>query len=116
MVRGAILPGATASAFDLENIVPDCQRTAKSSLATVWMMCFLFKALLSALLQLARIQTDSVVEMLRELYPDVHFEIGELFGCCPGVDGSRGLSLCARLACRVLSRGGFDPCLSKSAV
>uniref|UniRef100_A0A8B9TSQ7 Porphobilinogen deaminase n=1 Tax=Anas platyrhynchos TaxID=8839 RepID=A0A8B9TSQ7_ANAPL len=38
-------------------------------------MCFLYRALLSALLQLARIQTDSVVEMLRELHPDLHFEI-----------------------------------------
>uniref|UniRef100_A0A672K7D7 Porphobilinogen deaminase-like n=1 Tax=Sinocyclocheilus grahami TaxID=75366 RepID=A0A672K7D7_SINGR len=26
--------------------------------------------------QLARIQTDSVVEKLKELHPDVHFEIG----------------------------------------
>lgn len=81
------------------------------------MMCFLFKALLSALLQLARIQTDSVVEMLRELYPDIHFEIGEFLGCCPGIDGSRSLSLCARVVCRALSRGGgFNPRLSKSAI
>lgn len=42
-------------------------------------MCFLFRALFSASLQLARIQTDSVVEMLRELYPDLCFEIGKLF-------------------------------------
>lgn len=27
--------------------------------------------------QLARIQTDSVAEKLKELYPDVHLEIGE---------------------------------------
>ncbi|XP_075579311.1 porphobilinogen deaminase isoform X5 [Pelecanus crispus] len=39
------------------------------------MMCSLYGALLSASLQLARIQTDSVVEMLRELYPDLRFEI-----------------------------------------
>lgn len=52
---------------------------AKSSLGTVWTMCFLFRALFSASLQLARIQTDSVVEMLRELYPDLCFEIGKLF-------------------------------------
>ncbi|KAM9216951.1 porphobilinogen deaminase isoform 3-T5 [Leptosomus discolor] len=38
-------------------------------------MCSLFRALLSASLQLARIQTDSVVAMLRELYPDLCFEI-----------------------------------------
>uniref|UniRef100_A0A8C4UPU0 hydroxymethylbilane synthase n=1 Tax=Falco tinnunculus TaxID=100819 RepID=A0A8C4UPU0_FALTI len=48
---------------------------AKASLATVWSMCSLFRALLSASLQLARIQTDSVVEVLRELYPDLRFEI-----------------------------------------
>lgn len=42
-------------------------------------MRFLYSTLLSALLQLARIQTDSVVEMLRELHPDLHFEIGK---CC----------------------------------
>lgn len=35
------------------------------------------RALLSASLQLARIQTDSVVEMLRELYPNLRFEIGK---------------------------------------
>lgn len=28
-------------------------------------------------LQLARIQTDSVAEKLKELYPDIHVEIGE---------------------------------------
>uniref|UniRef100_A0A8D0EEY3 hydroxymethylbilane synthase n=1 Tax=Strix occidentalis caurina TaxID=311401 RepID=A0A8D0EEY3_STROC len=33
------------------------------------------RAVLSASLQLARIQTDSVVEMLRELYPSLRFEI-----------------------------------------
>lgn len=27
--------------------------------------------------QLARIQTDSVAEKLKELYPDIHLEIGE---------------------------------------
>lgn len=43
------------------------------------MMCSRYGVLLSASLQLARIQTDSVVEMLRELYPDLHFEIGKLF-------------------------------------
>lgn len=55
-------------------------------------MCFLYRALLSALLQLARIQTDSVVEMLRELHPDLHFEIGRwcgFFCFCSGVDCSR---------------------------
>lgn len=29
------------------------------------------------LLQLARIQTDSVAETLKELYPDIHLEIGK---------------------------------------
>lgn len=27
--------------------------------------------------QLARIQTDSVADKLKELYPDIHLEIGE---------------------------------------
>lgn len=63
--------------------MPDHRRTAKSSLATVCMMCSLCRALLSALLQLARIQTDSVVEMLRELYPDLRIEIGKFFGMLP---------------------------------
>lgn len=29
------------------------------------------------ILKLARIQTDSVAEKLKDLYPDVHFEIGK---------------------------------------
>lgn len=72
------------------------------------------RALLSASLQLARIQTDSVVEMLRELYPDLRFEIGKFFfldaplGCTAA--GASRLSLCARGVCRALSLGGgFDP-------
>uniref|UniRef100_A0A3Q4G4X9 hydroxymethylbilane synthase n=1 Tax=Neolamprologus brichardi TaxID=32507 RepID=A0A3Q4G4X9_NEOBR len=33
--------------------------------------------------QLARIQTDSVAETLKELYPDIHLEIGKkLMGIC----------------------------------
>ncbi|XP_035759429.1 porphobilinogen deaminase isoform X3 [Egretta garzetta] len=55
--------------------MPDHRRMAASSLAPILMMCSRYGVLLSASLQLARIQTDSVVEMLRELYPDLHFEI-----------------------------------------
>jgi len=70
-------------------------------------MCSWYRALRSASLQLARIQTDSVVEMLRELYPDLRFEIGKFFwGAALGkmaAEASR-LSLRARGVCRVLFR------------
>uniref|UniRef100_A0A3Q2CR38 Porphobilinogen deaminase N-terminal domain-containing protein n=1 Tax=Cyprinodon variegatus TaxID=28743 RepID=A0A3Q2CR38_CYPVA len=32
--------------------------------------------------QLARIQTDSVADRLKELYPDVHLEIDPFIGFC----------------------------------
>lgn len=83
--------------------MPDHPRTAKSSLAAPQTMHSSFRAWLSALLQLARIQTDSVVEMLRELYPHLCFEIGKLFWSCRGVGGSSPISLCARGVCRALS-------------
>lgn len=86
----------------------DRPRTAQSSLAALQTMRSSFRALLSALLQLARIQTDSVVEMLHELYPDLCFEIGKLFRSCPGVGGSSTLSLCARGVCRALSEEQED--------
>lgn len=73
----------------------------KFSLATRWMMCSFLRALLSASLQLARIQTDSIVEMLRALYPELHFEIGK-FECRPRVGGSRSQPLifvCKRCVC-----------------
>lgn len=81
--------------------MPDRQRMAKSSLATVWAMRSLFRALLSASLQLARIQTDSVVEMLRELYPDLRFEIGKFFWMPPwgGRQQEAAAYLCAQEVC-----------------
>lgn len=85
------------------------QRTAKSS---PWMLCASLRALLSALLQLARIQTDSVVEMLCDLYPDLRFEIGKFVLELPWARWQQEPApyLCVQEMCGVLSKGGgLDP-------
>lgn len=93
---------------------------AKSFLATVWLMYSLCRALLSASLQLARIQTDSVVEMLRELYPDLHFEIGKFSWMLPwgGRQREPATYLCVQEVCVECCHEEEEirPRLSKSAI
>ena len=54
--------------------VAGCEK-AKNYRGTVQLMLSVL------LLQLARIQTDSVADKLKELFPDIHLEIGESHHC-----------------------------------